>query len=78
MATFVHISSKKDGDFVHISAQNMVTFVHIQAKNMAIFVHILAKNMTIFTYTEIESGTCIKGLFWPPLEPKTENCFLPI
>ena len=23
-------------------------------------------------------GTCIKGLFWPPLEPKTESCFLPI
>ena len=20
-------------------------------------------------------GTCIKGLFWPPLEPKTESCF---
>ena len=20
-------------------------------------------------------GTCIKGLIWPPLEPKTENCF---
>ena len=19
--------------------------------------------------------TCIKGLIWPPLEPKTENCF---
>ena len=23
-------------------------------------------------------GTCIKRLFWPPLEPKTENCFSPI
>ena len=23
-------------------------------------------------------GTCIKGLFWPPLEPKTESCFSPI
>ena len=23
-------------------------------------------------------GMCIKGLFWPPLEPKTENCFSPI
>ena len=22
--------------------------------------------------------TCIKGLFCPPLEPKTENCFSPI
>ena len=22
-----------------------------------------------------ERGTCIKGLIWPPLEPKTENCF---
>ena len=26
----------------------------------------------------IERGTCIKGLFWPPLEPKTESCFSPI
>ena len=22
-----------------------------------------------------ERGTCIKGLFWPPLESKIENCF---
>ena len=21
---------------------------------------------------------CIKGVFWPPLEPKTESCFSPI
>ena len=21
---------------------------------------------------------CIKGLIWPPIEPKTENCFSPI
>ena len=25
-----------------------------------------------------QRGTCIKGLFWPPPEPKTENCFSPI
>ena len=25
-----------------------------------------------------QSGTCIKGLFCPPLEPKTESCFSPI
>ena len=25
-----------------------------------------------------QRGTCIKGLFWPPLEPKTESCFSPI
>ena len=25
-----------------------------------------------------ERGMCIKGLFWPPLEPKTESCFSPI
>ena len=25
-----------------------------------------------------KGGTCIKGLFWPSLEPKTENCFSPI
>ena len=28
--------------------------------------------------TENERGTCIKGLFWPPLESKTENCFSPL
>ena len=26
-------------------------------------------------YSISERGTCIKGLLWPPLEPKTENCF---
>ena len=26
----------------------------------------------------IQRGMCIKGLFWPPLEPKTESCFSPI
>ena len=26
----------------------------------------------------LERDTCIKGLFWPPLEPKTENFFSPI
>ena len=25
-----------------------------------------------------ERDTCIKGLFWRPLEPKTESCFSPI
>ena len=25
-----------------------------------------------------QGGTCIKGLFWPPLEPKIESCFSPI
>ena len=23
----------------------------------------------------IKRATCIKGLLWPPLEPKTESCF---
>ena len=23
----------------------------------------------------IQRATCIKGLFWPPVEPKTESCF---
>ena len=23
----------------------------------------------------VKRVTCIKGLFWPPLEPKTESCF---
>ena len=26
----------------------------------------------------MQRGTCIKGLFWPPLKPKIENCFSPI
>ena len=25
-----------------------------------------------------QRGMCIKGLFWPPLDPKTESCFSPI
>ena len=25
-----------------------------------------------------QRGSAFKGLFWSPLEPKTENCFLPI
>ena len=25
--------------------------------------------------SEHERGACIKGLFWPPLESSTENCF---
>ena len=27
---------------------------------------------------DLERGTRIKGLFRPPLEPKTESCFSPI
>ena len=26
----------------------------------------------------IKRAKCIKGLIWPPLEPKTERCFSPI
>ena len=29
-------------------------------------------------YNPVQRGTCIKRLFWPPLEPKTESCFSPI
>ena len=29
-------------------------------------------------FTDGGKGTCIKELFWPPLGPKTENCFSPI
>ena len=25
-----------------------------------------------------QRGACIKGVFWPPLEPKPESCFSPI
>ena len=25
-----------------------------------------------------QRATCIKGLIWPPMEPKTESCFSPI
>ena len=27
---------------------------------------------------EFQRGTCIKGLFWPPLEQKNESYFSPI
>ena len=26
-------------------------------------------------YVFTQRGMCIKGLIWPPLEPKAENCF---
>ena len=29
-------------------------------------------------YLVYERDMCIKGLFWPPLEPKIESCFSPI
>ena len=28
-----------------------------------------------FLLSDRKRGMCIKGLIWPPLEPKTENCF---
>ena len=31
-----------------------------------------------FLNPQHERGACIKGLFWPPLEQKTESCFSPI
>ena len=31
-----------------------------------------------FSRLVLERGMCIKGLFSPPLEQKTENCFSPI
>ena len=34
--------------------------------------------MNLEVSVKIQRGTCIKGLFWPPLEPKTEKCFSPI
>ena len=38
------------------------------------------EHVVCYSYVKSNSkrGTYIKGLFWPPLEPKTENCFLPI
>ena len=35
------------------------------------------QSMDVVDYSG-QRGTCIKGLFWPPIEPKTENCFSPI
>ena len=32
-------------------------------------------NLFMLNLTEHERGTCIKGLFWPFMELKTENCF---
>ena len=40
---------------------------------------LLDKYTLIYDQTiRIERGMCIKGLIWPPLQPKTENCFSPI
>ena len=33
------------------------------------------KTFYILYAAEQKRGTCIKGLFWFPLEPNTENCF---
>ena len=32
-------------------------------------------SLTLPKESPFERGMCIKGLIWPPLEPKTENCF---
>ena len=33
--------------------------------------------MLVYTVNS-ERSRCIKGLFWPPPEPKSESCFSPI
>ena len=43
---------------------------------ISIFKHIFLSSHEA-KITQIK-GTCIKGQFWPPLEPKTESCFSPI
>ena len=49
---------------------------------LTLFVLVYASNTHahLTTAVSLKRGTCIKGLFWPPLEPKTENfnCFSPI
>ena len=35
-------------------------------------------NVTGVQVFRLQRGTCIKGLFWPLLEPNTESCFSPI
>ena len=39
---------------------------------------ILKVNIDLCQIYMFKRGTCIKGLFWPPLEPKTESCLSPI
>ena len=34
--------------------------------------------MCISFHDNLQRGKCIKGLFWPPLEPKIEDCISPI
>ena len=31
-----------------------------------------------YGHVAYQRATCIKGIIWTPLEPKTENCFSPI
>ena len=38
--------------------------------------HILTYKSTVLNF--FKRAMCIKGLFWPPLEPKTISCFSPI
>ena len=59
----------------------------IAVHSVAAVLLLLIKGITVFKIfiwggissdIRSERGTCIKGLFWPPLEPKTENYFSPI
>ena len=45
---------------------------------MLFIAHALNIYLTKKEMYKLERGTCIKGLFWPPIEPKSENCFSPI
>ena len=50
-----------------------------QTSCLSVFLFILFTFSIIHSNVmHMERGTCIKGLFWPPLELKAESCFSPI
>ena len=57
----------------------VLTFqVRIMNKAGTVFKKINFSKKIPFKCIRKQRGMCIKGLFWPPLEPKTESCFSPI
>ena len=45
------------------------------AYRISVDIAFLFLNVFNIQFLTIQRGTCIKGLIWPPLEPKTESCF---
>ena len=71
----VQIEYKKNDCFFYEPLWSRFSFFSLAA-NISKFSDGIKEN-TPNHQTSKQRGTCIKGLFWPPLEPKTESCFSP-